>query len=216
MPSILAASTPHRIAAALLATSFAITFMIAGGASAQPSEPAPSGCGTSYISQAPSSPPLSPVRYDGVLEAGQIAITSIGHSSFVIQSSGGALIATDYGSWRPEGYAPDVVTMDVAHVGHHDFSPPAAIKTVLMSWTPESGPMRHDLSFKDTHIRNVSTDVVVGRNAGDDSLVGGTGDDSITATEGDDTLEGGEGSDTMHGGADNDRLVGGRGAARTA
>ena len=92
------------------------------------------------------------------IEAGQVQLTFVGHSTFLIESPGGVTIATDYA-----GYAgsviPDVVTMNRAHISHFTNTPDPAIRHVLRGWNPQGGPARHDLQIEDVRIRNVTTDI---------------------------------------------------------
>lgn len=92
------------------------------------------------------------------LEADQVQLTYIGHSTFLIESPGGVKIATDYAGYSG-GILPDVVTMNHAHPSHYTDTPDPAIKRVLRGWNPEGGPARHDLQVGDVHIRNVTTDL---------------------------------------------------------
>jgi L-ascorbate metabolism protein UlaG (beta-lactamase superfamily) len=92
------------------------------------------------------------------LEADQVQLTFVGHSTFIIESPAGIKIATDYAGYSG-GVLPDVVTMNRAHSTHFTDSPDPAIKHVLRGWNPEGGPARHDLQIEDVRIRNVTTDI---------------------------------------------------------
>ncbi|MGB3141303.1 MAG: MBL fold metallo-hydrolase, partial [Aestuariivirga sp.] len=61
------------------------------------------------------------------LTENQVQLTFIGHSTFLIESSGGLRIATDY-SGNAGGVVPDVVTMNRAHRSHYTPTPDPAIK----------------------------------------------------------------------------------------
>ncbi len=93
-----------------------------------------------------------------VLTENQVQLTFIGHSTFVIETSGGIRIATDF-TGNAGGVVPDVVTMNHAHRSHYTDAPNPAIKHVLRGWNPEGGPAQHDLTIGDVHIRNVTTDI---------------------------------------------------------
>lgn len=136
----------------------------AGAATAQTEEPpqAPSACVFAGLAEETPGVALHRVRYDGPLEAGEIAITYMGHSTFLIQTPGGLEIATDYGDWLPRDFAPDVATMNGAHQSHYSDAPPAAIAHVLRGWSPTTGPLRFDLEQRDARIRNVATDDIQG------------------------------------------------------
>ena len=53
-----------------------------------------------------------------VLTENQVQLTFIGHSTFVIETSGGIRIATDF-TGAAGGAVPDVVTMNRAHRSHY-------------------------------------------------------------------------------------------------
>jgi L-ascorbate metabolism protein UlaG (beta-lactamase superfamily) len=92
------------------------------------------------------------------LEADQVQLTFIGHSTFLIESPAGVSIATDYTGYAG-GVVPDIVTMNRAHRSHYTDSPDPAIRHVLRGWNPAGGPARHNLQVDDVRIRNVTTDI---------------------------------------------------------
>lgn len=106
----------------------------------------------------------APVRFqpakfaNTAVEAEQVRFTFVGHSTFLIESPGGVMIATDYSGYS-NGIVPDVVTMNRAHSSHYTDFPDPAIKHVLRGWNPAGGPARHDLQVGDVRIRNVTTDI---------------------------------------------------------
>ena len=87
-----------------------------------------------------------------------VQLTFIGHSTFLIESSGGLRIATDF-SGNAGGVVPDVITMNRAHRSHYTPAPDPAIKNVLRGWNDDGTPAQHDITFGDVHIRNVTTDI---------------------------------------------------------
>jgi L-ascorbate metabolism protein UlaG (beta-lactamase superfamily) len=92
------------------------------------------------------------------LKEGQVSLTFLGHSTFLIESKGGIRIATDYTGYAG-GIVPDVVTMNHAHPSHYTDFPDPAIRHVLRGWNPQGGPAQHDLAVGDVRIRNVTTDI---------------------------------------------------------
>lgn len=92
------------------------------------------------------------------LEADQVQLTFVGHSTFLIESPGGIRIATDYSGYAG-GIVPDVITMNRAHRTHYTDFPDPAIKHVLRGWNPDGGPVKHDFHLGDVRIRNVTTDI---------------------------------------------------------
>ena len=105
-------------------------------------------------------PRVVPAAYtEAALEADQVKLTFLGHSSFIIESPGGTRIVTDYAGYSG-GIVPDAVTMNRAHSSHFTDYPDPAIKYVLRGWNPEGdGPAVHDVEIGDIRVRNVTTDI---------------------------------------------------------
>jgi L-ascorbate metabolism protein UlaG (beta-lactamase superfamily) len=93
------------------------------------------------------------------LSAQEIRLTFIGHSTFLIESSGGVRIATDYNDFVRPSVLPDIVTMNRAHTTHYTDSPNPSIQHVLRGWNPTGGPAQYDITLKDVHVRNVATNI---------------------------------------------------------
>jgi L-ascorbate metabolism protein UlaG (beta-lactamase superfamily) len=92
------------------------------------------------------------------LEADEVRLTFVGHSTFIIERPQGVRIATDYAGFSG-GIVPDAVTMNRAHSTHYTDFPDPAIKHVLRGWNPEGGAANHDVTIGDVRIRNVPTDI---------------------------------------------------------
>ena len=93
------------------------------------------------------------------LATGTVRLTFLGHSSFLIESAGGATVVTDFNGMMLPPQTPDIVTMNNAHSTHYtDFVDPA-IDHVLRGWDPKGGVALHDLRLLDLHVRNVPTNV---------------------------------------------------------
>lgn len=90
---------------------------------------------------------------------GQVAITFIGHSTFLIESPGRVKIATDYNDYVMPPAVPDIATMNKAHSTHYSRAPDPAIKQVLRGWSEGTSPARHDLTFGDVRVRNIPTHI---------------------------------------------------------
>ena len=89
-----------------------------------------------------------------------VALTYIGHSTFLIETPGGVTIATDYSGWYSPPQAPMVVTMNRAHSSHYTLVTDPAIKYVLHGWSDVPGEKaKINLVVGDTYIRNVTTDI---------------------------------------------------------
>ena len=109
---------------------------------------------------------------EAALEANQVKLTYIGHSSFIIESPGGTRIITDFAGYSA-GIVPDAVTMNRAHSSHYTDMPDPAIRHVLRGWNPEGGPAVVDEEIGDIRVRNVTTDIrggMVGRQKDGNSI----------------------------------------------
>lgn len=91
--------------------------------------------------------------------AEEVTITFVDHSTFRIETPGGAVIATDYYGATGPGRLPDVVTMNKAHSTHYTDRPDPGIPHVLRGWNPDGGPAEHLVELDDVVIRNVTTDI---------------------------------------------------------
>jgi L-ascorbate metabolism protein UlaG (beta-lactamase superfamily) len=108
---------------------------------------------------ADAAPPLHRAAFvPAALEADQVSVTFVGHSTFLIESPGAVTIATDYAGYSG-GVVPMAVTMNHAHTTHYTDNPDPQIKHVLRGWNPEGGPAQHNLDIGDVKIRNVTTDI---------------------------------------------------------
>ncbi len=88
-----------------------------------------------------------------------LAITFVGHASFVIESARGVRALTDYNGYLEPVAPPDVVTMNNSHDTHYTDFVDNSIRHVLRGWDPKGGVARHNLSIKDMRIRNVPTNM---------------------------------------------------------
>jgi L-ascorbate metabolism protein UlaG (beta-lactamase superfamily) len=135
----------HLFAAGLL-----LLFLMTSEAGA-----AAGGC----LAMAEGEPGVTPAAFSATaLEADQVQITYIGHSSFIIESPKGIRIVTDY-TGNADGIVPDAVTMNRAHSSHFTDFPDPAIKHVLRGWNHDGSPAQHDVVIGDVRIRNVTTDI---------------------------------------------------------
>jgi L-ascorbate metabolism protein UlaG (beta-lactamase superfamily) len=100
-----------------------------------------------------------PVTFGAALEENTARIRYVDHSTFVIETQGGLIAATDYtGFLGIPDIVPDVVTMNNAHSTHWTSSPDPRIPHVLPGW-PEAGlPADHRLDLGEMLVRNVTTD----------------------------------------------------------
>lgn len=105
-------------------------------------------------------PAALPVAFRPAQAAGEAAtIRYVGHSTFLIGSPAGVVVATDYSGWAGAGVVPTVATMNRAHPTHFTEAPDPRIAHVLRGWDPAGGRAEHHLSVGDMLIRNVTTDI---------------------------------------------------------
>ncbi len=86
----------------------------------------------------------------------------IGHSTYVLETSGGLKLATDFTGFVGPDILPDVVTMNRAHSSHYTDFPDPAIPHVLRGWGEEGKPADHYLELDEMIVRNVTTDIRAG------------------------------------------------------
>jgi L-ascorbate metabolism protein UlaG (beta-lactamase superfamily) len=105
-------------------------------------------------------PKVVPADFEqSALVAGTVQLTFLGHSSFWIESAGGATAVTDFNGMILPPRTPDIVTMNNAHLTHYTDYVDPAIRHVLRGWDPKGGVALHDLTLRDMHVRNVPTNV---------------------------------------------------------
>jgi L-ascorbate metabolism protein UlaG (beta-lactamase superfamily) len=90
---------------------------------------------------------------------GEIGLTFVGHSTFLIETPGGVRAATDYNDHVRPTVIPDLVTMNRAHGTHFTNTPDPRIKQVLRGWNAPGVPARHDVTLGDLQVRNVPTSI---------------------------------------------------------
>ncbi|WP_182087118.1 MBL fold metallo-hydrolase [Aureimonas sp. ME7] len=90
---------------------------------------------------------------------GEVRITFVHHSTYLIESAEGVRIATDYSGYHGGAEPPDAVTMNKAHSTHYTDHPDPGIGTVLRGWNPGGGAAHHAVSVGDVLVRNVPTDI---------------------------------------------------------
>jgi L-ascorbate metabolism protein UlaG (beta-lactamase superfamily) len=89
----------------------------------------------------------------------EVALTFVGHATFVIESAGGVRAATDYNDYVRPPVAPDIATMNKAHTSHFTVRPDPRIKHVLRGWEGGGRPAHHDVTVGDVHVRNIATNL---------------------------------------------------------
>src|SRR5215468_10336803 len=105
-------------------------------------------------------PRVVPAAFEvAALADGEVRLTYVGHSTFLIESPRLVRIATDYNDYVRPKIVPDIATMNHAHSTHYTDAPDPAIKFVLRGWNGDGSPAVHDLSFQDVRVRNVPTNI---------------------------------------------------------
>jgi L-ascorbate metabolism protein UlaG (beta-lactamase superfamily) len=93
------------------------------------------------------------------LKEGEVRISYVGHSTFLIESPKLVRIATDYNDYVKPSLLPDIVTMNHAHSTHFTDRPDPAIKFVLRGWRDDGKPTDWDLNYQDVRVRSVATNI---------------------------------------------------------
>jgi L-ascorbate metabolism protein UlaG (beta-lactamase superfamily) len=88
-----------------------------------------------------------------------LTITFLGHSSFLIETPGGARAVTDYNGYNAPADPPDIVTMNHAHSTHYTDHPDPRIHHVLRGWREDGKPAEIDLTWRDLHVANLPTNI---------------------------------------------------------
>jgi L-ascorbate metabolism protein UlaG (beta-lactamase superfamily) len=88
-----------------------------------------------------------------------VALTLLGHASFLIESPQGVRIVTDYNDLVRAPVTPDIVTMNNAHTTHYTDAIEPGVKFVLRGWDPGGKIAHHQLEFRDVRVHNVATNV---------------------------------------------------------
>ena len=91
----------------------------------------------------------------------RFASPNIGHSSFLIETPGGASAVTDYNGIHLPAQAPDIVTMNNSHDSHYTDNPNPEIRFKLRGWSENTGAgfAARDVRFKDLRVFNVPTNI---------------------------------------------------------
>ena len=90
---------------------------------------------------------------------GEVRISYIGHSTFLLESHKGVRIATDYNDYVRAPVVPHVATMNRAHSTHFSLAPEPGIRHLLPGWNPAGGVAQHDVTLEDVRVRNVPTNI---------------------------------------------------------
>lgn len=99
-------------------------------------------------------------NYGAPLGDDRVRINYVAHATFLIETTGGLKLATDYAGYLGDDeIVPDVVTMNIAHETHNTAFPDPRIRHVLKGWNPKGGPAEHYLDLGEVLVRNVPTNI---------------------------------------------------------
>ena len=93
------------------------------------------------------------------LKEGEVRISYVGHSTFLIESPKLVRIATDYNDYVRPLVLPDIITMNRAHSTHYTDRPDPGIKFILRGWKEDGRPTDHDVNVQDVRVRSVATNI---------------------------------------------------------
>lgn len=144
--------------AAFCALTLGLGQAVAQGVASPEAEPSPAAHCPGFIADNPLRAIPAAFRL-ATLDAGQVRITYIGHSTFLIESPQLVRMATDYNDYVKPPVLPDIATMNHAHDTHYTDHPDPRIRYVLRGWAGNEKPARIDLTYKDVHVRNVPTNI---------------------------------------------------------
>src|SRR5437868_722342 len=146
---------PMRIPLIAFVSIFPLTAFAQGAA---PVKPEMNGSCPGLVAQ--HRPPFVPAALRLMaLQEGEVRISYVGHSTFLIKSPKLVLIATDYNDYARPSVLPDIVTMNRAHSTHYTDRPEPGIKFVLRGWKDDGKPTDWDVQFQDVRVRSVATNI---------------------------------------------------------
>lgn len=150
--------TPYRKPHAAALRLFGLLIGLCVGLAAQISFAA---CQLGMVRQAPLLHFAAATPGDAAIPAKHVRVTYIGHSSFLIETPGGASAVTDYNGIHVPARLPDVITMNNSHDSHYTDTPNPEIRHVLRGWSrpTDKGFAYHDVRFKDLRVFNVPTNI---------------------------------------------------------
>jgi L-ascorbate metabolism protein UlaG (beta-lactamase superfamily) len=90
---------------------------------------------------------------------GEVRLSFLGHSSFLIETPDGVTLITDYNGTVRAASPPDIVTMNNAHSTHYTDFVEQGVEHILRGWGQDGGMAVHDVTVRDLRVRNVPTNV---------------------------------------------------------
>jgi L-ascorbate metabolism protein UlaG (beta-lactamase superfamily) len=129
-----------------------VLVLLSGVFAVPPARAAEPGCRPEMAS-------LQPRVIKAALSDADVAITFVGHASFLIETPRNVRAVTDYNDYVRAPLTPDVATMNKAHSTHYSSNPQPGITHLLPGWGPAGGKAEHDVTLLDMRIRNISTNI---------------------------------------------------------
>lgn len=93
------------------------------------------------------------------LERGQVGVTYVGHSTFLIETAEGIKAATDYNDYVRARVTPDIVTMNIAHSTHYSRNVEPGVTHILEGWGSPQHAAEHNVVLGDMLVRNIPTNI---------------------------------------------------------
>ena len=110
------------------------------------------------VAQGPLRPTFASYSLAAV-QPGNITLTYLGHSTFVIETAAGVTAVTDYNGYIKPPFIPTLVSMNNAHSTHYTDFPESQIKHVLRGWATSEGESQYQIVENDLRVHNVPTNV---------------------------------------------------------
>jgi len=99
------------------------------------------------------------VWHAAAVEDPTVAITFLGHASFLIETPDHVRAVTDYSGVFAPAEPPDLVTMNHAHSTHYTLHPDPRIGIVLHGWQEGPKPPAYDVVLRDLRVTNLLTNI---------------------------------------------------------
>ena len=143
----------------------AIALFLVAPAMLHAQERRPSHC--IAVAEAPGLEYVHRAAFGAPLPDWTVRLSFVDHAMVMIETPGGLRAVTDYTGFIGQTRAPDVVTMNRAHISHWTPDPDPAIPNVRPGWSDDVGePADHWLEVGDMVVRSVSTDIRSGAAGG--------------------------------------------------
>jgi L-ascorbate metabolism protein UlaG (beta-lactamase superfamily) len=93
--------------------------------------------------------------------SGEVGISFIGHSTFLIRSPQDVKVITDYNPYFRADVLPDIATMNTDRANHMVPLPEPGIAYPLYGWNRGNGMPHHDVTYKDVRVYSEPTNIYV-------------------------------------------------------